>query len=220
MTEDFINALEEVKKLYEARGDSFTKAQTSGLAEQSLMVASVLWEGYVGDLFVAYINRDSSMLLGWLRGRIETSVKAKFGSETWNHVRLAFPKHLNKDAIYGLLDPDDKNLTFSSAKKMVQKAEEALVDDHARVFRSLSKVDEAVIDATKAMRNFVAHRSESSKKVMNEALGDNNLPNCLRRGRQSIHNLGAHLKASHGGRPRIIVHLGELRRIANTLQAP
>ena len=90
---------------------------------------------------------------------------------------------------------------------------------HDQYFQSIDSRDGAVINTATAVRNFLAHRSESSKERMNIALSVGGLTNSgLKRGSNNIHNVGVYLKAkSTGMRPRVVIFIDRLTSIAAKL---
>lgn len=60
---DFRQQLGSLTKFHNAGFAVFTTdADRSTLTEHSLLAAAVIWEGFVSDMFVAYINRDAGRL--------------------------------------------------------------------------------------------------------------------------------------------------------------
>ncbi len=59
---DFVSALTDLKSYFDDAAELLSKREgdLSTLSEQTMMSAAVLWEGFISDLIVAYINRDSS----------------------------------------------------------------------------------------------------------------------------------------------------------------
>ncbi|NLS91520.1 MAG: hypothetical protein GXX96_04975 [Planctomycetaceae bacterium] len=116
-----------------------------------------------------------------------------------------------------LLDPTGWNITFRNAETLKTKAADWLATLYASKVTSLTKHDERVIDTTKAVRDFIAHRSDSAKTTMNDLLGevDKGPPNRhLGRGNHLVHNAGAFLKAEFENRSRVELYIGRLRDIA------
>jgi len=72
-----------------------------------------------------------------------------------------------------------------------------------------------ILDATIAIRNVIAHRSDRAAAHMNAELASTKLPRHLRRGerRVSASKVGYHLQANAGGRPRFEWYFEELTLI-------
>lgn len=197
---DFAEALDAIAhSVDEVKTSALTDATKKLVAESSLLAAAVLWEGFITDLFVAHINRDSIQLSSTLKKRIEQSVEQKFGSHVLQRVKVSFPDHLPEREVRSLLDPTNYNLSFESASKMIERADKSLPASVAGKFRALSPADCAAINAWHDIRNFLAHRSGSSKKEMNDTLTKPDLQNDLRRNMHKVHSAGAFLKATPMG---------------------
>ncbi len=64
---DFVSALTDLNSYCDDAAELLSKREgdLSTLSEQTMMSAAVLWEGFISDLIVAYINRDSSEFENW-----------------------------------------------------------------------------------------------------------------------------------------------------------
>lgn len=190
------------------------------LVESSLLSASVLWEAFVHDLFVVYINLDPSRLGRTLLTSIQQSTKDKRGQFVSSHVRLEWPKHLNRDQVLEVLDQEERNVSFKSAQQMVERAKEWLGTTDAQRFDGLSDAELAAIDLWGAVRNYLAHRSRSAKKTMDAALAKGQLDARLRRGPRKKADVGAHFCAAvpgASGERRIEVLLDVMKQVASKL---
>ena len=214
----FISALDDSSTLYRECFGSLDVRLQCALAELTILHAGVAWERFIADLFAAYVNRKSSALQRYLSAEASRKVTAELGSTAGSHVSLTLPNHLSMPQVYQLLDQEERNLSFPSAAKMVSHARNVLVTEHHRKFDGLGRRRLAVIDATRAMRNFVAHGSQESRNRMNKALKASRLPRSLRRtGERGVRNLGAYLNAKHSGKVRLGIYLEELEDFARCL---
>ena len=60
--DDFRRQLNDLSTFHQTGFEAFgTEADQSTLTEHSLLAAAVMWEGFVSDMFVAYINRDNPL---------------------------------------------------------------------------------------------------------------------------------------------------------------
>jgi hypothetical protein len=216
--DDFIAAITWVEALGGLVEDAPGAPQQ--LSELQLLAAVVYWEGFLTDLFVAYLNRDSARFTNDLRQRISQSVEGKFGRTAAANVSFKVGPHLNRDTVINLLDPQGRNLSFSSADDLLAKARQLLPRATAQRFEAtLRRGDRALIDAWTAIRNFVAHRSRAAKSEMNRALADQRLRGCFRRGVNQINSVGRYLcaRSAPGYRPRLEIILRKMRRFARRL---
>lgn len=191
------------------------------LAEQSFVTAAVAFESFVSDLFVAFINRDSSKLQSEYESRIKESVKTKFAQWHADQLKFAAVKHLSVDQILEIMDKDGRNITFQTASKMKSEASAWLHKDFADLFKSLTDKDESVVDCVKAVRDFIAHRSDSAKDRMNDELKSVGTapPNKnLGRGLQKVHHIGSFLKVEFQAKRRVQLYWERLTAIAESLR--
>jgi len=151
---------------------------------------------------------------------MHASIEAKFGVWAKNHVRFRRQKHASVAELEEAVDPDGWNLVFKDVAAMKTKADLWLAASHARRVKSLSAHDAQLIETAKALRNFVAHQSASSKKEMNEKLltiGTGSPNTGLGRGTNEVRSLGSFLKAYAGADRRIILYLRRMSAIASKM---
>lgn len=192
------------------------------LAEQVFFVSASLWEGFISDLFVGYVNVDSSTLTAKISNDIAQSTRAKFGTFAASKTAVSFPQHIRAADAAALLDKDGYNVTFPSARKMVAEAGTVLMPAHRVGFVGLSPGDLDAIDAWKETRNCIAHRSESSFERMNAALAKSDLATAypqLARGVHAIEDVGSFLDATPVGstQKRLVQFINTMTTIASRL---
>lgn len=195
------------------KGTSHEKSDISLLAEQAFVTAAVALEGFFSDLVVGFVNRDSATLVADLRTRFTQSTEEKFGNCVQGYVTLNIPAHPKVQQIRRVLDRDERNVTFRSARDMKGRVGNWLIPAHAAKFTALSVHEERVIDTIRSIRDYIVHRSSASKNKMNEELlriGGAGTPNgLLGRDQRKVTDVGAFLKT--------IVHQPEHRRIQKYL---
>lgn len=198
--DDFSAQLDELTRFYQTGLSALPNDKDqSTLTEHSLLAAAVAWEGFVSDLFIAYINGDASRFKQHLQDAFNTHVKAqdkpnrvfqKFG-------RLHFPKHLTKADVQSLANSTGNNITFPNFAELESRAAVWLVKVHADKFKNLSNSQKALVNAVIGLRNHVAHRSQRSLDAMNLLLAHGALvPIGIQRKGNKFHNVGAWLKAT------------------------
>jgi hypothetical protein len=194
-------------------------AERKFLAESSLLAAASRWEGFVHELFVAHINHDSSVTTKTILQRIRQSVEQKHGSYIASCISLGSRKRLSRAQVLEVLDQEGRNVTFDSAKRMLERAQEYLPVGAASRFLKLSKGDQASIDAWRALRNVLAHQSDSSRSALDDALSASDLRASLRRGKHRINDVGSYLESRYkpARMRRIRVLLKIMSRIAASL---
>lgn len=218
---DFLDSLLSLENLYITTSVALTlDSQRSFLVENSLLAAAVLWEGFISDLLVAYINRDSTRFAVHLEDALKQGLTGKQTTILQKYGRLNIPVHLKKDEIQDLVDGNGNNITFSNFGALVDQTKSWLVSVDAERFRNRSAREKAVVNSLIAVRNQLAHRSERSHKAMNDALAIGALhPTGLKRGQKNVNHVGAYLKAivTTQNVTRLQVFLRELRTVAAEL---
>ncbi|MCU1033270.1 hypothetical protein JAK64_05835 [Stenotrophomonas maltophilia] len=219
---DFIEQLDAIKGFFDTtctKLDNSTDQST--LAEHMLMAAAVAWEGFISDLFIALMNRDSSQLARHLENSFNELLRdsgkplaafKRFG-------KLEFPKHLKKIDVQSLANPSGNNITFSNYDRLETGAATFLCADDAKKFKSIKPSEKAVIDSLLAVRNQIAHRSERSSTAMHAALANGALHSTgLKRGERRPSNVGAWLKAkpSPAKDRRLFIFIETLKVVANS----
>ncbi len=201
---DFRKQLADLAAFYSVGFATFSsETDQSTLTEHSLLAAAVTWEGFVSDMFIAYINRDATRFKQQLRASFDTHLNAAampkrvfdaFGV-------ITFPKHLSKADVQALANGLGNNITFPNFDELEEKAKLWLVATHAAKFSGLTVQQKAVVNSVIALRNHIAHRSQRSLDAMNEVLGKGALHlTGIRRLDNRFHNVGAWLKATPVGR--------------------
>ncbi len=219
---DFSTQLKELTQFYQTGLSALSNDKDQSiLTEHSLLAAAVAWEGFVSDLFIAYINGDANRFKQHLQDSFDAHVKAQ---EKPNRVfqqfgRLQFPKHLTKADVQSLANSTGNNITFPNFAELESRAAVWLVKAHADKFKNLSKSQKALVNAVIGLRNHVAHRSQRSLDAMNSLLAQGALiPIGIQRKGNKFHNVGAWLKAIPAKRSesRIETIIGALKAISST----
>jgi len=224
--DDFKSQLDDLSGYFDRVAAAIAGTQTeqsdlSLLAEQTFVSGAVAFESFISDLFVAFINRDSSKLQSEYESRIKESVKSKFAQWHADQLKFSSVKHLSVDQIIEIMDKDGRNITFPTAAKMKAETSAWLLKEYADLFKNLTVKDESVIDCMKAVRDFIAHRSESAKDRMNDELqkiGNASRNENLGRGRRKVHYIGSFLKAEFPANRRVKLFWDWLKGIAESLR--
>ena len=197
--DDFTSQLGDLKTFYIDGISGLSKdADKSRLAEYSLLAAAVAWEGFISDLFIAYINLDSTRFKEHLKSSLDEHLKehSKANTVYSKYGKLEFPMHLTKADVQALANSSGNNITFSSYLMLQERANIWLAAQHADKFSRLTEPQKAVVNAVIALRNHVAHRSKRSLDAMNEALAKGALHTTgIKRQDSNFHKVGAWLKA-------------------------
>lgn len=202
--DDYREQLKNLTKFHNAGLEAFSsETDQSTLTEHSLLAAAVAWEGFISDMFIAYINRDATRFKAHLQASFDEHLKAAstpkrvfdaFGS-------LTFPGHLKKADVQALANSVGNNITFPNFEELEQRADAWLIVGHAEKFSGQTPQRKAVVNSVIALRNHIAHRSQRSLDAMNEVLARGALhPTGIRRLGNRFHNVGAWLRATPVGR--------------------
>ncbi len=193
------------------------------LACSTFIAAFTEFEGFLSNLFLAYLNKDFSVYRTWLKTRFDTSVKGKFGVGVLSRAALKIPEHVSLSGVRDIVDSDGWNLTFKNADAMIDRAKEWLATPHANRVSSLDAHDKRLFDTAIAIRNYIAHGSDNAHVVMNKKLAtvDGGGPNAgLGRGSRQINDAGKFLKKqvwSRGGDRMCSFYLERLEAISQKL---
>lgn len=217
---DFLAGLKDIE-------DAFADVAAKGVspktrlhvAEYSFLAASILLEGFVSDLFVVCINKRNGPFVDYLTSRMKIEAVDDHAKRAIPLASVDIESHLTLEKIRQVLDPNSWNLTFSTAGDLKGKANQWLDDPYKANFNGLSNAHGALLEATKSVRNYLAHRSGASKVTMQAALINARLPAQFRRGTNRVHSVGSFLDSvpAGGGQTRLAAYLTELRAIAGQL---
>ncbi len=133
------------------------------LVEQLVLSVAARWEAFLSDLIVAYVLLNSKTAMSNMQGRILKSISDRYGAEAAKCVSFKISRKMSRSRVENLLDPKGWNVTADSADTLTKVANLNLIGGHAKKF-SLTAEDATFYDFHKSLRNFLAHRSEGSKK--------------------------------------------------------
>lgn len=217
---DFLAALKDVEDAHDAVAASTLALKSRNLvAEYSFLGAAVLLEGFISDLFVACINKSSGRFVGAMTGQMTMSTTDETAKRAIAFAQIDIATHLTLENIRKILDPRGWNVSFVDAGDMKAKAGRWLEEPFRTRFTSLSQSHSALFDTTKAVRNFLGHRSTASQNTMQTALVDQNLTAGFRRAANKVRSVGSFLDSVPPGlgQTRIKSYLQEVRAIADHL---
>lgn len=189
------------------------------IAEYSFLGAAILLEGFVSDLFVAFINKKSSRFVGAMTGLMTMTATDDTAKRAIAFSQIDIATHLTLENIRKILDPKGWNVSFVDSADLKSKAGQWLEDSYCPRFTGLSQAHSAVFDTTKPVRNFLTHRSSASLATMQTALASPNLPAGFKRAANKVHSVGSFLDSVPPGlaQTRIKSYLQEVRAIAGQL---
>jgi len=198
-----------------------TDKNLSLLSEIVFHQSYVKLESFISAWFIGCINRDASKYWNYRENAIYQSVKGKFDAKDVKWLDYSPPPHPKVNDLATLLEKDEKNLTFKNYMDMEQHAKDWLTSNWSSKVSGVTSDRKSIIDAAKAIRNCIAHRSPISFKEMNEIL--QKLPNTgssalLRRDDNAVKSVGVYLKSLQQGNTRIEIFLDEFTQLANSFK--
>lgn len=214
---DFLSAIADVRATRAVTSTQRIPAKSRNLiSEYSFLSAAILLEGYVSDLFIAYINCDGTQFTQHLTSKMTIETKDEHAKRALNIAGINLSKHITASEIERIIDDKGYNVTFPETGKMIGAANVWLAPVHANYFTSLSASQKALLEAIRGIRNFLAHRSKSSKDRMQVCLADTNLRTDLKRGAHNIRDVGSFLESKPmlASKTRIELYLDEVDSIA------
>jgi hypothetical protein len=238
--EPFINELVAACRTARSGLELSPAAERDRVVEDAFFRAAAGLETFLSEWLVRCLSFDAStfqrtyanragnwvgdqLRAGWAPA--ERVLGVEHGSVTVT-VHLGISKKHSLEAARTLLGAVDDNVPIRGTEDLVRTARDCLVDRYARRPRDLGPHCSAVLDATVAIRNVLAHRSPRATDQMNRCLRSSNLPASLRRQTRAVRSsgVGYYLQAARGGRPRFewyLELLGETgHRLAPTRGRP
>lgn len=216
--EDFDKALDDVIAFYKTVKAALTKdSDETLLVQNTILTSATLWESFINDMFIAYINRDSNRFQDHLQDAFKASRTPKQDVIAENFVTVTFPKHLTVELITDLIDQRGENITFFDYSALKKGAAKYLIAGHRTGIDGLTNAQKATLSLWIALRNEIAHNSERSFHAMNDAMNAGGLHNTgLQRGVNNVKHVGAYLKSkpTPNSKPRIELILDEMKAIA------
>lgn len=215
---DYINAVVDVRITYLAVLESGLSNNGKKLVtEYSFLAAAILLEGYISDLFTAYINKDDRRFKEELLKGMNITADEQYAKAAKSFAEVNITKHLTQGEIRQILDPRDFNITFVTVGDMKSAAGRWLQTTYKKRFMALTKPQAAILVSTKDIRNFLAHRSTAARDKMQLSMAESDMPTALKRGNHEIHDVGSFLSSYQGAKTRIEQYLDHFMGIGTTL---
>ncbi len=187
------------------------------LAEQFTLNILVLWEVYLSDLLISYLTLSPKRYRDSWKEKVKQSIGDRFGPMAPGMVKFSVPKTFTVPKARALVDPKQFNVTFQTADVLSSRANELLAAEYARLF-TLEPEDSAFVNFVIAIRNFLAHRSPSARKLLRDRTAVMAGANAAYSG--DIANVGGYLKHKVNDQTqRAILIADRLVRIAERLEA-
>lgn len=196
-------------------------ADVTRLSASTMISAATLWESFLSDLIVAYINRDPSQFAIHLQHALNEDLTDKQKQILNRYAPYKAPTSIDRATIISLIDNDGNNITFSNAQALKKGAKRWISTANLAGINALTGQQMAIINLWIALRNHIAHDSERSKVALQRAVSHGALHGTgLHRAQNAIHTPGVYLKSKHRqpiGNPRIEEILGHMQQIATAI---
>lgn len=217
---DFLSGLQDIEDaLTDVVGKGILPKTKLHITEYSFLASSVLLEGFISDLFVACINKKNGPFVNYLVGRMQIESTDDHAKRAIQFATVDIGSHLTLEKIRQVLDPNSWNISFATAGDLKGKANQWLDDPYKKNFNDISNAHGAILEATKSIRNYLAHRSGASQSTMQAALINARLPAGFQRGVNQVHSVGSFLDSTPpgAGQTRLATYFAELKAISNQL---
>ena len=218
---NFDSNLAEIQGFYATvKADLSSDKDETLLVRNIILTAATLWESFVNDLFIAYINRDTTQFQIHLDNAFKADRTPKQELIAQHFVTVTLTKHMTVDMITELLDRDGNNITFYNYDALKKGATKYLAVAHRNGIIGLTSPQKNTLNLWIALRNHIAHNSARSYEAMNVAMNNNALNNIgLKRGVRKVTHVGSYLKAkpSPNLRPRVEIIMDQMKAIAAIL---
>jgi hypothetical protein len=175
------------------------KSLESMLAEQCVLGVAVLWEAFIHDLIVSYIEQRSDECVRFHKDKVTQAIEAKSKIFlAW--IAINVPAALTRADIEMMVDPKGWHITADSAETLAKTANQLLSAAHAKKF-SLPDADRKFVDLTIAIRNYLSHRSTGSLSIMKQKLAELAKADKKSPLKGAVPSVGAYLKTIPKGAP-------------------
>lgn len=202
--------------------------------EDAFFRAAVSLETFLSDWTARCLHFDTSRLASATRDEAAAHVARQLNGD-WkaenrilartvaayqptSQVNVNLPKTIAVQKARALLGVENSNQSFVDSAQFKEWVGRYLAAPQARAVSDLNAADDAVLDATIAIRNVIAHRSKQSEGRLRTVLAGASLPSPLRVEQTvTAAGIGRYLRVERQSRPRFKRYFERLASIANTL---
>lgn len=223
VVDDYVSLVEESEEIW---ADTVEALASERLRKQASLDAflrcAVGWETFLSDWYIAAINRSPHQFVNAMRDSCVKQVPP-----TWSpRIEFGFGDHPTVDHVISALDAGGRNVTFKDGDELKKRAKADLTDPYLSKVQSINVRDLRVIEAVKATRDCLGHRSTASVRTLNERLDAlSTAETQLRKGGAStlrLTGIGKYLygRRSVNGERRIVAYHHRLSGICEKLRVP
>jgi hypothetical protein len=171
------DSMDRYRRVFEALDSSPDKTDLrKGIAVDAVFRLGAEWENFQHRWQIAAISQDPAKLIAKTKDAAQRKVdevdevaRNLFGVTL---SRTLSSNALTREQIETLLDPRQRNVTFSNVGHWLKESKKYLSPDYLRRVQRLDTdvEDSCVVDLLKAIRNAIAHGSQTATTQMNEAV--------------------------------------------------
>lgn len=151
------------------------------VASDAFLTLAVAWESFFSDWWIGSINRDASTHLTTIEKKLRKEAQRAFGLEASDLARtLVSRSHLSVKEVRHQLDPQDRNVVVHGHKHRQKRAQAELAGNYRERAHAITASSWQTVECARAIRNLLAHRSESARDVLDTVVRKTNLELALR----------------------------------------
>lgn len=171
-------------------------------SENYVLSSAVLFERFINDLMLAYINNDCRKFSSHIEASIESCLKPH--SKTLNGYRhfgvFSRKNNIKKSDLERILYPLGRIDSLYSYNTIQKRAKKWLNESHYMKFHMVHQEKRTIVDVLIAFRNDLAHSSPGSRKKLILLLRKKELLTTnLQLNKNSFKNAGAYLRVKPSG---------------------
>lgn len=146
------------------------------VAADSFLTLAVAWESFFSDWWVGAINRDASTFMATTEKELRDEALRTFSLQATDLAStLVSKKHLSVGEVRRRLDPQERNIVFHGHEERQQRAKRDLAGANRVKAHAISESDWQSVEAARAIRNLLAHRSKSARDYVDTVLREQHL---------------------------------------------
>jgi hypothetical protein len=213
------------------RAQSLPVAERNRQVEDAFFRAGVALETFLSEWLIRCLTFDASHLhqraekewAGWLKSQVG-ALDGPTGRRYQAYLKrqssaLSISRRPSQIEALTLLGVGSDTVAIRGSKDLEKKAVDNLIKTYSIRAQKLTARQRAFIDATKKMRNALAHGSPGALTAMNDALKAQGLPAEVKRGKRGVtrSGIGTYLSSRPSSQRRYAIYFNELARIADAL---
>lgn len=183
------------------------------LTIQFVVQSVLLWETFLNDLILAYIEMEPSRALASIENDVKQIVNTKYGERIKRAIKISLPRNPKRDTIIKLLDPKGWNITSNDADKLYATATKYISSKFAKNF-AFDTDDSEFYNYLVALRNFLSHNSTGSKSKLKNSIASISTPKNSFLKAKSFHAKNYLKEITSSERSRALMLVNRIKEIA------